>query len=79
MHTNNRWYWQYNTKKCANERPTILDRDTLMCDNELMTIDIIRKKCLCINQDICKQLVSLLQNKRFEEAEYLLDHWRSND
>ena len=45
-----------------------------MCDNEFMDKDVITRKCMCTNSTICKQLVDLLNSKKFEEVEFLLDN-----
>jgi len=70
-----RWHANYcNKNKVCKWNPTILNQNILECDWEFIDKPFIARKCMCINEDICKQLVSLIDRKEFEQAEYLIDH-----
>jgi len=48
--------------------PTILWKDTLECDWEFMSQDIVAKKCDCNKKKVCMLLIDLLDNWKQEEA-----------
>jgi len=54
--------------------PWILDRDTLMAGWwEFMTKELVKERCVqCVQKNTCLQVIDLLNNNNFKEAEKLL-------
>jgi len=56
-------------------RPTICDKQALMSEDDVfMTKDLIREECSkCLHNNLCLQVIDLLNNKHPNEAEQLID------
>lgn len=61
-------------KKTYNNDLTIIENNTLMCDNDYMDRERIKKDCRCIKSSTCQAICDLLRNKQLKWAFELLEH-----